>query len=271
MTDEPEILIEDRGAVRWLWLNNPGRRNAQGVSMLRAIGEAARAADADDDVRVLVIAGKGPSFSSGHNLNEAVDNPEYRERAETLEGRMKQEQEVFVDPVAAIRDVRIPTVCRVQGHCIAAALMLVTVCDLVVAAEDAQFASNVTRDLGAADVEMPALSWELGTRRAKQAIWCGEGLDGRTAVAAGLANWAVPLDELDAKVDEVTDALLRVPPEALALTKMSMRFQEDRAGRADVFAYHFAVHQLSHNTSEAIAIRDARIAKLEARLAAQGG
>lgn len=271
MTEQPEILIEDRGAVRWLWLNRPERRNAQGESMLRAIGEAARAAGEDERVRVLVLAGKGPSFSSGHNLNEAVDNPRYRERAESLEGRMWQEQEIFVDPVEALRDLRIPTVCRVQGHCIAAALMLVTVCDLVVAAEDAQFASHVTRDLGAADVEMPALAWELGTRRAKQLLWTGEGLDGRAAVQAGLANWAVPADQLDAKVDEVTAALLRGPREALAMTKLSMRFQDDRQGRADTFVHHFALHQLSHNTSEAVAIRDARIARLEARLAAQGG
>jgi enoyl-CoA hydratase len=112
-----------------------------------------------------------------------------------------------------------------------------------------------------------SIAWELGSRRAKQMIWTGEGLDAQAAIAAGLANWAVPGAELDTKVEQVTDLLLRVPREAIALTKMSMQFAEDRAGRGDTYAYHFMAHQLSHATSETIAIREARIAAVEAKLA----
>lgn len=268
MTDPDEILIEDRGAVRWVWLNRPEKRNPQGVAMLTQLERAVKDIEADPSVRVMVLAGKGPSFSAGHNLKESVINPEYARRAETVEGRMWQELEVFVNPVEAIRKLRIPTVCRVQGHCIAASLMLVSACDLVVVSDDVNIVSNVTRDLGAAEVELPTIAWELGPRRAKQMIWMGEGLDAQTAVASGFANWAVPLDQLDAKVEEITDALQQVPREAIALTKMSMRFAEDRTGRADAYAYHFLAHQLSHATSETVAIRDARIAAVEAKMAA---
>jgi enoyl-CoA hydratase len=262
----PEVLVEDRGPVRWVWLNRPEKRNPQGVAMLTALERAVVEIEHDPAVRVMVLAGKGPAFSAGHNLKEAVTNPEYARRAETVEGRMWQELDVFVRPVEAIRRLRIPTICRVHGYCIAAAMMLVSVCDLVIAADDAQFVSNVTRDLGAAEVELPAIAWELGSRRAKQMIWTGEGLDANGALSAGLANWVVPLADLDRKVDEVAGELLRVPREAIALTKMSMQFAEDRAGRADTYAYHFLAHQISHATSETVAIREARVAAVAAKL-----
>lgn len=265
------VLIEDRGPVRWIWLNRPEKRNAQSSALLLALEQAVQETAADRDVRVVVLAGKGPSFSSGHDLNEPVDNPAYAERASTVEGKMWQELDVYVRPVEALRALRVPTVCRVQGHCIAASVMLVSACDLVVAADDAVFTNNVTRDLGAADVEIPTLAWEMGARRAKQMLWCGESLDAATAQQAGLVNWVAPTAELDAKVEQVASDLLRVPREALALTKLSMQFAEDRRGRADANGYHFMAHQVSHATTEATTIREDRLAAIEARRAAKKG
>jgi enoyl-CoA hydratase/carnithine racemase len=254
-----EILIEDDGPVRRIVLNRPAARNAQNAALLRALEAACLDTARTESVRVVVLAGNGPSFSAGHDLKEAVVNAEYRANLETAEGRLWQEADLFVRPIEALRDLRVPTIARVQGHCLAASLMLIGAVDLVVAAEDAVFASRVTRDMGAADVELPSLAWALGERRAKQLLWTSGALSAADAQALGLVNWVVPEAELDAKVSEVVESLLEVPREALALSKLSLRFMEDRRGRSDASAYHFMAHQLSHQTSDAIALLNARL------------
>jgi len=254
-----EILVTDDGPVRRIALNRPQARNAQNAALLRALEAACLDTARTESVRVVILAGNGPSFSAGHDLKEAVVNPEYRANLETAEGRLWQEADLFVRPIEALRDLRVPTIARVQGHCIAASMMLIGAVDLVVAAEDAVFASRVTRDMGAADVELPALAWALGERRAKQMLWTSAALSASEAQALGLVNWVVPEAELDGKVASVVESLMEVPREALALSKLSLRFMEDRRGRADASAYHFMAHQLSHQTSDAKALLDSRL------------
>jgi enoyl-CoA hydratase len=254
------VEVVDRDHVRWVWLNRPEVRNAQNAEMLRALERVLLDTERDNRIRILVLGGRGKSFSSGHDLKEIVVNDEYRTNNETVEGRYWQELRLFVRPAQLFESLPIPTICRVQGHCIAASLMFVASADFVVAAEDAVFTSRVTQDIGAADVEYPALQWLLGERRAKQFLWLGERVSGVEAVPLGLANWAVPEAELDARVEATVEALLRVPREALALSKSSLQFMSDRQGRRDAATYHFVAHQLSHHTSDAVSLLERRVA-----------
>lgn len=252
--------------MRWVTMNRPGARNAQDEEMLTDLATAFADTRETPEVRALVLAGSGGSFSSGHDIKEAAFNPRYRANIETVEGRFRQERDLFVRPIELLQSLPIATVCRIQGHCMAAALMLVGACDLVVAGEDAQFSSGVTKLMGAADVEVPWVYWALGERRAKQLTWLSETLDAEDALRMGLVNWVVPGAELDDKVQSVVDELLRVPPEAIALSKLSMRFMENRRGRMDTEAYHFLGHQLSHHTTDAVELLRRRVAELEQRL-----
>lgn len=262
--DGPPVLVEDRGEVRWVTLNRPGARNAQDQVLLERLTEIL-ADPTTGAARVLVLAGAGPSFSSGHDLKEAAFNPRYRANIETVEGRFRQERDLFVRPVELLRTLPIPTICRVQGHCLAASLMLAGACDLVVSSEDATFGSGVTRAMGAADVEVPWLAWTVGSRVAKQLTWLSEQLDAHAAQRAGLVNWVVPAEQLDAKIGEIVNELLTVPRDALELSKLSLRFMEDRRGAADAFAYHFLAHQLSHNTTDSVELLRRRVEELEHR------
>jgi enoyl-CoA hydratase len=265
---ESPVLVEDRGEVRWVTLNRPRARNAQNQALLERLTEVL-ADPTTAAARVLVLAGAGPSFSSGHDLKEAAFNPRYRANIATVEGRFRQERDLFVRPIELLRTLPIPTICRVQGHCLAASLMLAGACDLVVASEDATFGSGVTRGMGAADVEVPWLYWIAGARLAKQLTWLGEQLDAYEALRVGLVNWVVPVLQLDDKIGEVVEELLTVPRDALELSKLSLRFMEDRRGAADAFAYHFLAHQLSHNTSDSVELLRRRIEELEQRQRSQ--
>jgi enoyl-CoA hydratase/carnithine racemase len=265
--NEAPVLVSDQAAVRKIVLNRPRTHNAQSPALLRELARVLLETRDRRETRVVVLAGAGKSFSSGHDLRAAITDADYRANLATVEGRLWQELELFVSPVELLRSLPVPTVCVVHGHCIAAALMLVGATDLVVAADDATFSSRVTRDQGVADVEIPTLAWMLGERRAKQLLWLSEQLSATEALELGLVNWVVPLGELDAKVDEVTAGLLEVPREALALSKLSFRFSEERRGRGDATEYHFLAHQLSHNTTEAKQLLEQRVAELEAKLA----
>jgi enoyl-CoA hydratase/carnithine racemase len=138
-----------------------------------------------------------------------------------------------------------------------------------VASVDATFSSTVTRDMAAADVEVPWLYWQLGDRRAKQLTWLSETIDAGEALGLDIVNWVVPIDQLDAKIESVTTELLRVDRDALELSKLSFRFMQRRRGVDDANAYHFLAHQLSHNTTGSVALLRSRVADLEQRLAAK--
>ncbi|WDZ83806.1 enoyl-CoA hydratase-related protein [Micromonospora cathayae] len=253
-----EILVDDVDDVRWLTLNRPTVHNAQNTAMLEALLAVLEDTHRRDDLRALVLRGAGPSFSSGHDLRESAVNPAFAEAIRTADGRRRWERRLFVRPVELLEDLPIPTVCAVQGHCLGAGVMFAAAADLVVAADDAVFGSPVVTALAVNDAEVPSFAWELGVRRAKQALWFDERLDAAEAHRIGFVNWVVPADRLTATVEDVVRRLLAVPAETLALSKATFAFMQDRLGRRDTARYHFVNHVLSHQTEPAQAAAAAR-------------
>ena len=266
MTQTQPLLVEDRGPVRWILFNRPDVHNAQNVEMLVALERALDETARTPNIRALVLGGTGRSFCSGHDLREVVNNEAYRERSATVEGRLEQERRLFVRPVEQLGELQIPTICRVQGNCRAAGLMFVAACDLVVAAETADFGSSIIPALAVNDAEVPLFAWLLGERRAKQALWLGETMSATEALTSGLVNWVVPESELDTRVASVTERLLETSATALALSKQSFRFMARRQGRDDFVDYHYLAHQLSHHTTDAVTSLDERVTRIRAGL-----
>src|SRR6202453_3936402 len=163
------VLYVVDGAVATITMNRPDMANAQNSLLIDELDAAFDLADADDDVRVVILAGAGKHFSSGHDL-KAILGPEPDEWArmrETPEGKFRHEQVMYVEKGRKIHDFRKPTIAAVQGKCIAAGLMLACMCDLIVAADDALFSNPVLRMSGAA-VELLAAPWATGSRHAEQ-------------------------------------------------------------------------------------------------------
>jgi enoyl-CoA hydratase len=260
--DQPVLEVDDCDGVRRVWFNRPRVHNAQNVAMLEALQSTLADTASRSDIRVLVLGGRGPSFCSGHDLREIVKNPAYAEAASTAEGRFHQEMRLFVQPVEMLQSLTIPTVCRVQGNCLAAGLMFVGACDMAIASSEAVFGSPVVRSQAVNDAEVPLLAWYLGERRAKQMIWLDERLSAIEAKEAGLINWVCELSELDQQLDRIVGRLAQAPREVLALSKRAFRFLARRQGWDDFADYHYMSHQLSHHTAEARALLDARRERL---------
>jgi enoyl-CoA hydratase len=247
------VTTERFGAVARITANRPEVRNAQDTELILALDEAMRAAAADDDVRVIVLAAAGPSFSAGHDLKAVVGQAKadaWRKLRRTPEGRLKHERELYVEKCLAIYNLPKPTIAQVQGHCVAAGLMLAAMCDLIVAADDATFSNPVLRMTGAG-VELLVEPWELGLRKAKEFLWTGDAIDAREAWRLGLVNRVVPRRRLAAETLALAEQIARIPPVTASLVKESINQTAALMGREHAWRYHFMVHQFMHGTKTA--------------------
>ena len=257
---EPVVLYEVRDHVATITMNRPEVANAQDTALIDGIDAALDRADADDDVRVVILAGNGKHFSSGHDLKALVGDTEpdaWRLMRSTPEGKMRHEQIMYVDRCKRIYSFRKPTIAAVQGACVAGGLMLACMCDLIVAADDAQFQNPVLRMTGAG-VELLVEPWELGIRKAKEFLWTGEKLDAQEAWRLGMVNRVVPRDELLERVNELADRIALVPPTTAQVVKDSLNHTASLMGKDDSWKYHFMAHHWMHNTETATSALKAR-------------
>jgi enoyl-CoA hydratase len=249
----PVVLSERLGPVARITMNRPEVRNAQDTALILALDDAMRAAAADDAVRVVILAGAGPSFSSGHDLKPVVGEApedEWRRQRATPEGRLRHERELYVEKCLAIYHLPKPTIAQVQGHCVAAGLMLATMCDLIVAARDARFSNPVLRMTGAG-VELLIEPWELGLRKAKEFLFTGDEIDAEEAWRLGLVNRVVPRRRLAAETLALAERIARVPPVTASLVKESLNQTAALMGREHSWRHHFMIHQVMHGTQTA--------------------
>jgi len=254
------VLYAVDGAVATITMNRPDMANAQDTALIDGLDAAFDRADADDDVRVVILAGAGKHFSSGHDLKALVgqaEADEWRRMRDTPEGKFRHEKVMYFDRCVKIYNFRKPTIAAVQGSCIAAGLMLACMCDLIVAADDAVFQNPVLRMTGAG-VELLVEPWELGPRKAKEFLLTGDKIDATEAWRLGLVNRVVPRAELETATRELADKVALVPPATAQVVKESINHAMDLQGKSDSWKYHFMAHHWMHNTSTALSALEAR-------------
>lgn len=254
------ICYEVGGGVATITMNRPEVANAQNTRLIDELDAAFDRADADDDVRVVILAGAGKHFSSGHDLKAIVGDTEpdaWRLMRETPEGKMYHEKVMYYDRCKRIHDFRKPTIASVQGSCIAAGLMLACMCDLIVAADDARFSNPVLRMTGAG-VELLVEPWEIGIRKAKEFLWTGDIIDAHEAWRLGLVNQVVPRDELAERTRQLAERICLVPPATAQVVKDTINQTAELMGKSASWKYHFMAHHWMHNSSTALSALEQR-------------
>jgi enoyl-CoA hydratase len=248
------ILYDVDGAVATITMNRPDMANAQDTTLIDEMDAAFDLADADDDIRVVVLAGAGKHFSSGHDLKALVGGQStdpWVLMRETPEGKFQHEQTMYYERCLRIHDFRKPTIAAVQGSCVAAGLMLAAMCDLIVAADDAQFSNPVLRLTGAG-VELLVEPWEIGIRKAKEFLFTGDVIDAQEAWRLGLVNRVVPRHELMARTKELADRVALVPAVTAQIVKDTINQTATLMGKRDALKYHFMAHHWVHNSATAL-------------------
>src|SRR4051812_32652330 len=209
----PLVEIEDRGPVRHIVMNRPEKRNALNGELIQALGGAFEDAADDDAVRVVVVRGEGPMFSSGMDLGSLND---VSKRPEALRE--------FRDPILRwwnlLEEMPKPAIAQIHGACLGGAFELALACDFRVMAEDAVAGIMEARvglipDVGGCS-RLPAV---VGLGRAKELIMTGRAIDGPEAHRIGFANRVAPPDELEAATEALANELLDCAPLAVGLAK----------------------------------------------------
>ncbi len=248
-------------AVARILLNRVDARNAQNATLLYELNAAFNAAAANDDIKVIILGANGPHFSAGHDLNMDSFSGQMQEwpvvgtwcgfGCQGAEGRMGIEKELFLGLSERWRNIPKVTIAQVQGKSISGALMLMWPCDLIVAADDAQFCDN-TALLGVAGAEFFHHPWELGVRKAKELLFTSDFFDAQEAYRLGMVNHVVPKDELSTFTLALAERITNKSSFALKLIKEAVNAAQDAQGRISAMSTSFALHQLSHSHNEQV-------------------
>jgi len=185
--DTTPVLREVLDGVAILTLNHPEKRNALSRAMLDALRAHLDWVAAEPRVRAVIIRAVGPAFSAGHDLRELVDGRE--EDYTTLFARCTEVME-------AIRTLPKPVIAQVHAIATAAGCQLAASCDLVVASEDATFATPGVRIGLFCTTPGVALARAVGPKKAMEMLLTGRPINAREAEQAGLVNRVVPADRL---------------------------------------------------------------------------
>ncbi|KAA6211889.1 enoyl-CoA hydratase [Streptomyces filamentosus] len=237
-------------------MDRPRYRNAQNSAMTYALDRAFYRAAADDEVKVVVLAGAGEHFSAGHDIGtpERDAHLPFERRAGLwwdhsdkagAESRFARESEVYLGMCRRWRELPKPVVASVQGACVAGGLMLAWICDLIVASEDAFFADPVVR-MGIPGVEYFAHPWVMPPRIAKEFLYTGDRMSARRAHEVGMVNHVVPREELTDRTMELANRIAAMPRMGLALAKRAVNQAEDLQGLHTGMDAVFGLHHLAH-------------------------
>jgi len=252
------IKYEVDGPVATITLARPDAANAQNSQLIYELDAAFDRAEADGDVRVVVLGAEGKHFSAGHDLKELLAGEEHwAAMRDTPEGKLAHEQTMYFDKLVRIRDFRKITIAAVQGTCSAAGLMLASMCDLIIAADDARFSNPVLRMSGVG-VELLIEPWELGPRKAKEFLFCASTFSAEEAERYGLVNRVVPRADLAGAARDMADQVALVPALTAEMVKESINHMVDGMGQRESWRYHFMLHQFVSNTPTALAKVEAR-------------
>ena len=210
------VLRSDQGAVRHVVLNRPDKRNALNGEAIRALASEVEAAAVDDSVRVVVLRGEGPMFSSGMDLNDL------RRLSETAE-RTREFRRPILQAWNLLEEMPKPTICQIHGAALGGAFELALACDFRTMAEDAvagilEVRVGLLPDVGGCS-RLPAV---VGLGNAKELIMTGKVIDGHEAHRIGFANRIAPAEELDSATEKLANELLACAPRAVGLAKRVM-------------------------------------------------
>ena len=216
------ILYETRGPSAWITLNRPDKLNSMTYALVDQLEAALDRAEADDEVRIVVLRGAGRAFCAGYDLEQ-----------EALEGEVTVTQwhEFLARDVAVTMKLWAlskPTIAAVHSWCLAGGMEVAMACDLLICTEDARFGEPEVR-YGSGPVTL-LMPYVIGERRTRELLLTGDTIDAQTALDWGVVNRVVPADRLEAEVGEWVARIAPTPLRVLQLTKQALNRAQKAAG-----------------------------------------
>jgi enoyl-CoA hydratase len=233
MVDYKHLRYEKGDRIAKITMDRPRYRNAQSRLLLEEMDNAFASAADDDGVRVVILAGEGEHFSSGHDIGtqEEMDDRKERSYPDGLGGEYQRSWDLFSDMCLRWRDLPKPTIAQVQGYCIYGGWMIASAMDVIVASADARFLPS--------HFQYFSVPWDIPPRKAKEILWQARFVEADEALELGLVSRVVPREQLEPSTLELAEQIARMDPFAARMVKFSVNQAQDAMGfRTSVQAAH---------------------------------
>lgn len=250
MTTPPRVLYEKHDHVAYITLNRPQILNAMDIETHEALALIWDDFEADDTLRVGVLTGAGDrAFSVGQDLKELVQHQQMGSAAQASFGsRNKPGWPRFTERFNRLK----PMIAKVQGYTFGGGFELALACDLIVAAENAQFAlPEATLGLIPGAGGVFRLTRQLPLRTALGYLLTGRTMSAAKALSLGLVNDVVPADQLDACVDGWVQDILRSAPLSIRAIKEAVS-QSETLSIEEAFAKSYPAELTRKASQDAI-------------------
>jgi enoyl-CoA hydratase len=222
------------GRIARITLNRPARLNAIDDRMPKEIRRAVEAANEDDRVHVIILAGAGRAFCAGYDLKKfAEGDPKNRWNQPMPWDPMRDYRgmKANTDDFFSIWRSYKPVICKVHGYAVAGGSDIALCADIVIMAEDARIGYMPARVWGCPTTAMWV--YRLGAEKAKRMLLTGDTVDGRTAEKMGLVYQAVPAKDLERTVNALARRMAGVPKNQLMMQKLMINQAYENMGLAN--------------------------------------
>lgn len=250
-----KVIYEKDGNRATVTLNYPEKLNVWNFKggMTDGFCAALDEAEEDDEIKVVVIKGAGTSFSAGHNLEEVghvygMGTGKPGERRPSQRIRLKLDRMIFGEFHRRMLLFPKVTIAQLHGYALGDGIDIALLCDMAVAAEDAQIGWTAQRlGFGGASPALTNLIFSVGWKRAIELVMTGRLLSGKEAAEIGLVCKAVPRDKLDEEVDKLAKAVMLQPRDGIALGKAYRELVYDSLGLTRSPTMFYIMHTLGTN------------------------
>lgn len=216
------LQLEQQNQVATVWINRAELHNAFNTQVIEELHACFQALNSREDVRVVVLAGRGKSFSADADLNwmkQAGQASQAENEADALK---------LAKMLQSLATLKQPTIARVHGIAFGGGMGLASACDICIASSDAKFAtSEVPLGLAPSTIS-PYVIRAIGARQASRYFLTAERITAEQAQKIGLVHEVTAIEELDSKIDEIVQALLLGGPEAQASSKQLIQLVDQQ-------------------------------------------
>jgi len=216
-----DVLVERRGAVQWITINRPERRNALNEQVVRSIDAGIAQAVGDREARAIVLTGAGEqAFCAGADLQKNVQGAAF-------DVDFSRPQHYIVDLFKRIQECTLPIVARVNGHAMAGGFGILCACDMAIAADDIRIGTPESKIGMTPMMILPFMLRVLPPRKLQELCVTGEQFSAADGLEMGLFNYVVPRAELDAKLEWLLKRITDKSPTAVRLGKQAFNATRD--------------------------------------------
>jgi len=231
------IIFEADGEIARITMNRPEKRNALSMAHMQELTSCLKAIGESREASVVVLAGSGAAFCAGHDLSEMIGrDPDF----------YRHIFDVCCELMETVQAIPQPVIAKVHGVATAAGCQLAATCDLVVAAEEARFATPGVKIGLFCSTPMVALSRAIGQKKAMEMLLTGDFISAQEALAEGLVNKVVPAKDLEAEIRKLAEKLIEASPLVIGVGKQAFYRQIEMPVEQ---AYAYTKEVMSFNAS----------------------